>query len=71
MNLICVFMVGHSMTTKKTQTTKIQTYRVERVDISHAIVNATSPEEAIDIANDNPGLWDVDIGDVDATLTDD
>lgn len=61
------------MTKKKTKTektAKIQTYRVERVDISFATVNATSPEEAIDIANSNPELWDVDVGDVDATLAD-
>ena len=37
-------------------------YRIERYDISWATVDADSPEEALEIANSNPDLWDFDAG---------
>lgn len=37
-------------------------YIVERVDISTAMVEADSAEEALKIANDCPELWDCEVG---------
>ena len=41
-------------------------YRVERVDVSWATVEADSPEEAMDIANNTPDLWDINVGPLEA-----
>jgi hypothetical protein len=38
-------------------------YRVQRADVSWAVVRASSKEEALEIANNNPDLWDINIGD--------
>ena len=37
-------------------------YRIERTDVSWALVEAESPEEALEIANSNPELWDFEVG---------
>lgn len=46
------------------------TYKVERVDISWATVEADSPEEALEIANANPDLWDFQSGEPEAIIED-
>lgn len=43
-------------------------YRVERVDVSWAVVEAGSPEEAEQIANSNPELWDFCSGENEVTI---
>ena len=43
-------------------------YNVERVDISSCSVDADSPEEALEIANANPYLWDIAVGENEAIL---
>lgn len=44
------------------------TYTVERVDVSSCTVEANSPEEAIEISNNDPELWDIAIGETEAIL---
>lgn len=61
------------MVTKKvmmgmTKKSEEKWYRVIRTDVSYANVKATSPEEALELANEQPMMWDICIGENEVEL---
>jgi hypothetical protein len=42
-------------------------YRIERVDVSYAVVEAENSDEALEIAERSPDIWDIDIGEPEVT----